>query len=141
MLLSRAEFLMMNNPVRATIQHHYELPYLRRLGGEINGGLVLEVGCGRGRGVELIFDHLGAGAVHAFDLDPRMIDRARRRLASRGERVRLWVGTPPASRRRTLPTTQWWTSASSTTSRTGGRPWQRSSTRPHYRAERTPGNF
>jgi len=40
----------------------------------------------------LILDHLGAGAVHAFDLNPQMIALARRRLASRGERVRLWVG-------------------------------------------------
>ena len=92
MLLSRAEFLLMNNPLRAAIQRHYELPYLRRLGGDINGGLALEVGCGRGRGVELVLDHLGAGQVHAFDLDPEMIALARRRLASRGEKVHLWVG-------------------------------------------------
>ena len=39
---------------------------------------------GRGHGVELIFNHLGAGAVHALDLDPQMIALARRRLASWG---------------------------------------------------------
>ena len=82
----------MNNPLRAACQRYYEVPHLRRLGGDINGGLALEVGCGRGRGVELILDHLGAGVVHAFDLDPQMIDLARRRLASRGDRVRLWAG-------------------------------------------------
>ena len=48
------------------------MPYLRRLGGDINGGLALEVGCGLDHGVELVLDH--------------------RRLASGGGRVRLWGG-------------------------------------------------
>lgn len=56
------------------------------------GGRALEVGCGRGVGVEIVLDTFGADAVDAFDLDPDMIDRARRRLARRGTKVRLWVG-------------------------------------------------
>ena len=43
-------------------------------------------------GVEIILDQFGAECVDAFDLDSRMIDRARRRLRGRGERVRLWTG-------------------------------------------------
>jgi ubiquinone/menaquinone biosynthesis C-methylase UbiE len=42
--------------------------------------------------VEIILDRFGAERVDAFDLDSRMVDRARRRLRSRGERVRLWTG-------------------------------------------------
>jgi ubiquinone/menaquinone biosynthesis C-methylase UbiE len=52
----------------------------------------LEVGCGQGVGVEIILDRFGATTVDALDLDPDMVDRARRRLARFGDRVRLWVG-------------------------------------------------
>ncbi|MFH2010994.1 MAG: class I SAM-dependent methyltransferase [bacterium] len=93
MLLNQAETWLMNNPLRAAMQRYYEVPTLLRLGGSMRGGRVLEVGCGRGYGVELLLDHLGAGQVDAFDLDPAMITRARARLAPRGDRVRLWTGS------------------------------------------------
>ena len=93
MILNRLETLLMNNPVRAGIQRHLEVRRLLRLGGTQRGRRVLEVGCGRGVGVQLVLDHFGADRVDAFDLDPRMVDRARRRLASRGDRVRLWIGS------------------------------------------------
>lgn len=93
MLLNRIEKGLMNNPVRALIQRRVEARRLLALGGPMRpGGRALEVGCGRGVGVEIILDTFGAGRVDAFDLDADMIDRARRRLARRGERVRLWVG-------------------------------------------------
>jgi ubiquinone/menaquinone biosynthesis C-methylase UbiE len=62
------------------------------MGGAIRGGTALEIGCGRGVGVEIILDLFGAERVDAFDLDSRMVARARRRLRSRGEQVRLWMG-------------------------------------------------
>ena len=92
MLLNRLEFMLMNNPVRAVLQRHVEAPCFLRLGGSVRGGKALEVGCGRGVGVELILDVLGAGSVDAFDLDPRMIALARRRLRGREAQVRPWVG-------------------------------------------------
>lgn len=84
MKLNATETLLMNNPVRAMLQRRYEAPLLERLGGDSVGARVLEVGCGRGVGTEIILDRFGAGHVTAIDLDPKMIDRARRRLASRG---------------------------------------------------------
>lgn len=93
MRLNQLETWLMNNPARAAMQRHYEVPRLLRLGGHMGGGRVLEVGCGRGHGAELLLDHLGAGTVHAFDLDPAMVAMAARRLASRGDRARLWVGS------------------------------------------------
>jgi ubiquinone/menaquinone biosynthesis C-methylase UbiE len=96
MLLNRVEFALMNNPLRAAIQRRFEGPRLLRMGGPVAGGRALEIGCGRGVGVELILDRFGAGRVDAFDLDPAMVARARRRLASRGDRVRLWVGDASA---------------------------------------------
>src|SRR5215472_3347443 len=60
--------------------------------GESRAG-VLEVGCGRGVGAQIILERFGAASVDAIDLDPKMIDSARRYLRANGlERVRLSVG-------------------------------------------------
>jgi len=91
-LLNRAEYGLMNNPLRAAIQRHFEAPRLLRMGGPMGGGAALEIGCGRGVGIELIYEVFGADSVDAFDLDPSMVELARERLAARGLRARLWVG-------------------------------------------------
>jgi ubiquinone/menaquinone biosynthesis C-methylase UbiE len=93
MRLNAVETALMNNPVRAAIQSHLEARRLLALGGTTPGACALEVGCGRGVGAELILDRFGAARVDAFDLDPRMLALARRRLGRRGDRVRLWVGS------------------------------------------------
>lgn len=92
MLLNRFEKAMMNNPVRAAIQRRFEAPRLLGMGGPVDGGHALELGCGRGIGVEAILDDFCASRVDAFDLDPQMIALAEQRLANRRAAVRLWVG-------------------------------------------------
>ena len=92
----RVEFALMNNPVRSAVQRHFEAQRLLRMGGKMNGGRALEIGCGRGVGTQLIFDVFGAEHVDAFDLDPRMVEKARRRLRDRGSQVRVWVGDTSA---------------------------------------------
>jgi ubiquinone/menaquinone biosynthesis C-methylase UbiE len=87
--LNQLEFLLMNNPVRASVQKYFEGPRLERMGGVMAGGCALEIGCGRGVGVEIILDRFGATRVDAVDLDPRMIRRAQKRL--KGRPARLWV--------------------------------------------------
>lgn len=62
----------------------------------MDGGIALEIGCGPGVGAELILDVFGAKRVDAFDLDPTMVDRARRRLEQHAARTRLWVGDAAA---------------------------------------------
>jgi ubiquinone/menaquinone biosynthesis C-methylase UbiE len=96
MILNRLEFALMNNPVRALLQRHVEAARFLRMGGSARGAKALEIGCGRGVGVELILDAFGAASVDAFDLDPRMIALARRRLRGRESQVRLWVGDATA---------------------------------------------
>lgn len=96
MLLNRVERALMNNPVRAAVQRHFEARRLLRLGGPMSGGAALEMGCGRGVGGELIFDQFGADTLDAFDLDPRMVDAARARLSPYGHRARVWVGDATA---------------------------------------------
>ena len=93
MLLNRVEKAMMNNPVRAAFQRRLEGRMLFEMGGPMRGGLALEVGCGRGVGTQIILDRFKAERVHAFDLDPDMVDLARRRLRKHGDAVRLWAGT------------------------------------------------
>lgn len=93
MLLNRFETAMMNNAARAFVQKHYEARKLERLGGSVRGRHVLEVGCGRGLGVEILLDRFGAASVDAFDLDPRMVELSRARLAPRGDRVKVWQGS------------------------------------------------
>ncbi len=92
MRMNAIETAMMNNPLRAAIQRRFEAQRLLGMGGPLSGGRALEIGCGRGVGVELILDRFGADRVDAFDLDPHMVEHARRRLSRRGDRVRLWVG-------------------------------------------------
>jgi ubiquinone/menaquinone biosynthesis C-methylase UbiE len=92
MLLNAVEKALMNNPVRAEIQRRFEARRLLELGGPVAGGRALEVGCGRGVGVEIILGRFGAGTVDAFDLDPDMVAQARARHARRGDRVHFWVG-------------------------------------------------
>lgn len=96
MILNRFEKAMMNNPIRTAIQRRIEAPRLLAMGGPMNGGCALEIGCGRGVGTELIIDCFGAERVHAFDLDSDMVRRARKRLARRGDQVKLWTGNATA---------------------------------------------
>lgn len=86
----------LNSPIRATALA-YVASRMETLGGKVEGGHVLEVGCGGGGGVSIIIDEFGADRVEAIDLDPRMIARARRRLAPYGpDRVQLAVGNVTA---------------------------------------------
>jgi ubiquinone/menaquinone biosynthesis C-methylase UbiE len=62
------------------------------MGGPVTGGRALELGCGRGVGIETILRTFEARVVDAFDLDPTMVARARRRSARHDARVRLWIG-------------------------------------------------
>lgn len=96
MLLNSVERALMNNPVRAAIQRHWEGPLLERLGGRVPGARVLEIGCGRGVGTEIILERFGAARVDAFDIDPDMVSAARRRLAHFGDRVTVAVGDAEA---------------------------------------------
>jgi len=100
--VSALEFALVNNPLRAGVQRYFEAPRLLAMGGPTEGGSVLEMGCGRGVGTGLILDRFEADRVDAFDLDPRMVRRARRRLTGRADRVRLWVGDASTIARREM---------------------------------------
>ncbi len=93
MKLNQIEKALMNNFVRALVQHKYEARVMENLGGHVEGLKVLEIGCGHGVGTEIIFERFKAREVHAFDLDPEMIRLARQRLEKYStRRLRLHVG-------------------------------------------------
>lgn len=92
MLMNRTESALVDSPPRRWLQR-FEAHRMLRLGGRTPGARVVELGCGPGFGTQLVLDRFGAAAVDAVDLDPTMIDRAGRRLARHGDRVRLAQGS------------------------------------------------
>ena len=94
MKLNKIEQALMNNPLRVLIQRYYEAPLLERLGGRVDGLRVLEIGCGRGVGLQILFELFGAREVHGFDLDLQMVREAKKRLrAYSPDRLKLSVGS------------------------------------------------
>ncbi|CCG02852.1 class I SAM-dependent methyltransferase [Blastococcus saxobsidens] len=93
MLMNRIETALVDSRPRRALQRWYETPALLRLGGKLPPkARVLELGCGAGYGTELVLEQFGAEKVDAVDLDPQMVDRARRRVSGYGDRVRLVTG-------------------------------------------------
>ena len=92
MKLGWSEWWLMNNPVRYLAQRLFEGPVLKRMGGAQTGALALEIGCGGGGGISLIYNLFHAGQVHAFDLDPAMMQRASRKNRHLMPSPRFWVG-------------------------------------------------
>ena len=92
MILNRLEYLLMNNPGRAAVQRFFEAPRMRRMGGAVPGGRALEIGCGQGAAARFILTEFDVTRVDAFDLDPRMVARARKRIDRGRVRAGVWLG-------------------------------------------------
>ena len=69
----------MNNPLRALIQEYIEIKELRKLSQLSVGLKVLEIGCGNGWGTKLIKKYFNPSEIQAIDLDPKMINIAKKR--------------------------------------------------------------
>lgn len=95
MKLNRLEFAVVNNPLRAAAQRWLETPLLLGDRCGLRGRRVLEVGCGRGVGLEIL-SSLGAATVSGFDLDPAMIALARTRVSVSGSGAHVYVGDATA---------------------------------------------
>lgn len=95
MRLNSLEFILMNNPLRAASQRWIETPLLIGRRGVLAAQRVLEIGCGRGVGLEILLG-LGAAEVVGLDIDPRMIRLAQNRLAGDGNRAKIELGDAEA---------------------------------------------
>ena len=92
MQLNLLERLFILSPIRAFLQDHLETRQLLKMGGGTPGAKALEVGCGPGFGIDLLFSRFGAASVDAFDLDPKMVSRVRLRQTKHRRKLGLWVG-------------------------------------------------
>ena len=85
--------IQMNNPARSVAQRRFTAKHMLRLGGDIAGGVALEVGCGRGVGIEIILDRFRADRVIGVDIDPKLVALAESRTEPLGDRASVSVGT------------------------------------------------
>jgi len=79
MKLNWGEKLAVNNPVRI-LQQRLEIDWLKQITDLPTDGSILEIGCGRGVGAQLIADRFHPAALHIQDLDMEMVGKAVKRL-------------------------------------------------------------
>ena len=92
MKLNWAERLVVNNPVRVVIQRLI-IKWIKGVTRIASRARILEIGCGRGAGARLIQAEFHPAALHAFDLDYRMIRLAGRYLKDGyKDKIFLYVG-------------------------------------------------
>jgi len=73
------ERIWINSPVRAWVQRR-EIAFFERMRPLASGSLCLEIGCGRGKGVELVRHTFHPRRVDGMDIDPLMIELAKKRF-------------------------------------------------------------
>jgi len=92
MKLNWGERLAVNNPIRP-IQQQLEIFWFGRMMPFRPGGSILEVGCGRGVGAQLIHKTCRPRLLHIQDLDMAMVQKAKKRHAAPEEKgLTLSVG-------------------------------------------------
>jgi len=88
MKLNFFEKLYINSPLHTVAQRRV-VGFLKSLNGLPPGGHILEIGCGRGVGMQLILRAFDPDSAEALDIDPRMIGLTEGRLRSlAGSRVK-----------------------------------------------------
>ena len=92
MQLNFIERLFILSPFRAFLQNLLETRQLLEMGGPTRRAQALEVGCGPGFGIDLLYNRFKVSSLDAFDVDPNMVSFVRQRQNQRDRRLRLWVG-------------------------------------------------
>lgn len=73
------ERIWINSPVRAWVQRR-EIGFFRKIRPLPSGSFCLEIGCGRGKGVQLVHDTFYPRRVDAIDIDLSMIELGKKRF-------------------------------------------------------------
>mgnify|MGYP001818161591 CR=1 FL=1 len=92
MQLNFLERLFILSPLRRFLQDHFETRRLFEMGGSAKGARVLEVGCGPGFAIDLLYNQFNVSSVDAFDVDPKMVSRVQQRQNEKNRKPLLWVG-------------------------------------------------
>ncbi len=82
MVINFLERLYINSPAH-TVDQRRVVKFLREIKPLPNKSQVVEIGCGRGVGMQLILEAFSPERAEALDVDPRMIRLAERRLGAR----------------------------------------------------------
>ena len=77
MKLGWIEKLAIANPIRPIVQKYFEGRQLLRMGGTAIRAKALEIGCGSGNGIDILFDIFKVSSVDAFDIDFDMLKRSK----------------------------------------------------------------
>jgi ubiquinone/menaquinone biosynthesis C-methylase UbiE len=80
------ERVWINSPVRAWVQRK-EIAFFEKTRFLPPGSFCLEIGCGRGKGVELVQNVFHPRRVDAMDIDPLMIRLARKRFRGKKQGI------------------------------------------------------
>lgn len=92
MKLNWAERWVVNNPLRV-LEQRFEVRWMRKAHPIPEKTKVLEVGCGRGAGADLIRKSFHPSSLYALDLDVNMVVMAKEYLSRRnGSKVSLTAG-------------------------------------------------
>jgi ubiquinone/menaquinone biosynthesis C-methylase UbiE len=86
MKLNWIERLFVNSPIRRAMQH-LEINWFQSIKPLEPGARILEIGCGRGAGAKLIFDHFKPEHLFLLDLDMAMINNAAAYLNGRYQKI------------------------------------------------------
>lgn len=77
--MNHFERLLVHNRARWYLQRFWEIPILKRLGLELEGKNIIEVGCGSGTAARQLVIRYKAGHVQAVDIDQTIIREAEKR--------------------------------------------------------------
>jgi len=83
MRLNRFERWYVNQPLHRLTQRWWEAWPWQRMGADLAGHRVLELGCGQGEGQRILQRHFAAAHVAGIDFDAQQVARARRRNLGR----------------------------------------------------------
>ncbi|MBT8369966.1 MAG: class I SAM-dependent methyltransferase, partial [Deltaproteobacteria bacterium] len=88
--LGWTEKLAIANPLRPLVQKYFESRQLLRMGGTAKRAKALEIGCGSGSGIDILFDIFKVSEVDAFDIDFDMLKRSKRKHQQHSVPIHLW---------------------------------------------------
>ncbi len=96
MKLNWVERLVVNNPLRV-VEQRFQIRWMKKAKALPRDARVLEIGCGRGAGSDLILREMDPAVIHATDLDLKMIRLAKTYLSGeQKQRIHAYVADATA---------------------------------------------